>query len=290
MTMTRPSHPSGLSSHPWRRSPLLAGAVWIVSWAATGFVFGPALGEFWLVHLPEFAYYFVAFLPLLILMVTSLWVMRTLAELPAGRRLLLLLGLGAGAALSAAIWFLPPELRLDVQGPLLLTMGMALGLGLSRTFREREWIFPILVIFVAVDAYSVLAGPTKKTLESEQGQQVAELVMVSYPSAGAGAGALGSVAYFGLPDAIVMALFIGLSAKFGLSMGRTIGSQLAGMLIALMLAGLMGAGVPALPYLCGAFAIVHLRSIKTDRKTGRTLIVFLTGLAVALAVLHGALH
>jgi hypothetical protein len=113
--------------------------------------------------------------------------------------------------------------------------------------------------------------------------------MVTYPSAAGGGASLGVAMYFGMPDAIVMAMLLALSVRFGFPVGRTAMALGIGLLVALLLAGGLGVGVPALPYLCGAFLVAQVRHLPRDRESLRQLAVFLvvmTGLFAAFRLLR----
>ena len=249
-------------------------ALWLASWLFTGLIFGPPLGPGWILALPLALQIAVQFLPLLITLGTSLALMGLLAKRSPGRRVLIWLGVASFAALLLAGMLLPPEWRLLIQGPLLLLFGISLGFGLARSFQQSEWIIPVLVILIFIDVYSVLLGPTKMLLESEAGAKAAEYVMVTLPSSHPGR-PLGVRPFFGFPDALVMALLLGLSVRFGLPLRRTALSIASGLVIAIGLAGLTGVGMPALPYICGAYWIAHVSRLRVDKKSAKQLAAFL---------------
>ncbi|MCB2153978.1 hypothetical protein KQI84_03775 [bacterium] len=271
-----------------RRIPLSLGsaiALWFAAWFFTGLVWGPPLGPMWINPLPYWLYVVAQFLPLVITLTVSLALMALLALQAPSRNTLIVLGVVSFAALLGCGIFLPTQWRLLVQGPLLMLFGIALGFGLARSFQQREWIIPVLVILIFIDVYSVFLGPTKAMMESDRGAKAAEYVMVTLPSSNPDR-PFGVQPFFGFPDALVMALLLGLAVRFSLPLRRTAIAAVLGLLIAIAFAGLTGVGTPALPYICGVFWISQVSRLQMDRKSATQLITFLVIISAVVAVLQ----
>jgi hypothetical protein len=118
-------------------------------------------------------------------------------------------------------------------------------------FESVAWVLLVAVLIIPVDIVSVFRGPTKVIVEEQP--EVFSALSIAFPTPGDP-----NSAQLGLPDVLFFSLFLGAAARFGLrvlptwlAMTLSFGATLA------LAVWWEEAGLPALPLLSGAFALVN---------------------------------
>lgn len=157
-------------------------------------------------------------------------------------------GLGVGAALSAAELF-------SLAAPFKVVGALALGTLLGREVAERWWLVAAAVVALAVDLWSVFAGPTKAVVE--EAPQLLSYLLVHFPAFGSP----GPATALGTSDFVFVGLFAAGARRTGLPVGPSLAVMLASLPATLLLALSLGRPLPALPLLCLGFLAVHGRAL-----------------------------
>lgn len=230
----------------------------------------------------------------LALVVTSLWVVREGLGCP-WRAKGLRLGAIAGAAVCNLIHLARPAAGLSpwtiaqfgVGGVALLVASLCLGRLIGAMIEHPSWLFPIGLVLIAVDVWSVFAGPTQAIAESAMENpleaRAAQRLMLWYPNMTPVAPeGLAVQPSLGIADFIVAALLLEAARRFGLRLRATLAAFIAALLLALVVAALSRAGVPALPFLVVAFFAINWSRLRVN---GREVLISAVFLAVLLPVL-----
>jgi hypothetical protein len=165
---------------------------------------------------------------------------------------LLLVGLVTGWGLSAAGFYF-------AAAPLKVIAGLSLGTLLGREITERWWLLAAAGVALAVDMWSVFAGPTKAVVEGSPG--LLNFLLVHFPAFGVP----GPATALGTSDFVFVGLFAAGARRTGLGVGRSLAVMLASLPLTLLLAVALGRPLPALPLLCLAFIGVNARDFYTRR-------------------------
>jgi hypothetical protein len=124
------------------------------------------------------------------------------------------------------------------------------GWAFLRLFEELSWVVLIAVVIPFVDAISVWRGPTHTITTHHFHVYLDFAIAFLVPG--------GSAAYFGPPDILFYALFLGAAARWGLRVWWTwIGMTfMYAMTIVIATAADVG-GLPALPFLSFGFVVAN---------------------------------
>jgi hypothetical protein len=118
-------------------------------------------------------------------------------------------------------------------------------------FESVSWVLLVAVLIIPVDIVSVFRGPTKVIVEEQP--EVFSALSIAFPTPGDP-----NSAQLGLPDVLFFSLFLGAAARFGLRVAPTWVAMTLSFGATLALAVWWEeAGLPALPLLSGAFALVN---------------------------------
>lgn len=199
-----------------------------------------------------------------------------LPALPAGDPTVLVAG-PIGLLLVAATALAPLPARTTLIGPLLVALGAGLlvitlnsdgqdGVGAGANVFEAllagaggllfaRWLaapviavaLPLLV--AAIDILSVAVGPTSRLLEG--GTARVDPLSFDLPAWGHA----GSVGHLGLADAFFVALFAAWALHLGFRRTATIAGLLLGLLAALVLGVTLDRAIPALPFLAAGYLL-----------------------------------
>jgi hypothetical protein len=197
-------------------------------------------------ELPDIPFWWdVAVLALLLMPATFALVWLALPARTSRLLPLFAIGLAAAAALLELGDF---EIAADFAKLAALT---ATGWVFLRFFEEMSWVLLVALLIIPVDIYSVAQGPTKTILEKKPG--VFDWLSVSFPVPGEE-----NAAQLGLPDVLFFALFVGAADRFGLRPERTWLLCVLSFSAILPLAAWRDlSGLPALPFLSGAFLLAN---------------------------------
>jgi len=182
-----------------------------------------------------------------------------------------------GAAINLLVYnvFSGLAARLVV-GFSLITAGYGMGALLARMVESVRYIVPMCAVATIADIWSVIAGPTRKIIESES-RIALQHAFVVYPAA-AGASEIQPVA--GVTDLVFVALFLCLASRLGLDVRRAALGMFAGLAAGLAIASLVG-GVPGIPFLAAGFVVTSWKDVRPGRKE---IITTATFIAVMLAI------
>ena len=134
-------------------------------------------------------------------------------------------------------------------------IGASLGL-LAAAVMEEPWnVGLIAVVVVAVDAYSVFAGPTKAIVENQPGL----LSALTVPMAGPGRA---EAALIGITDFVFLALFCAAALRFRLRPVVTIPLCCASLTVTILLTTALDRALPALPLLSAAFVLPNVHAFR----------------------------
>lgn len=155
--------------------------------------------------------------------------------------------------------------RCDVAAPVfelafdaaLITGAAALGRLFANQVQEAWWVAPLGVTGAAADLVSVFVpgAPTYEMVAT--GSPVLEYLLLVWPAFGPGA----AQAFVGVSDFAIAAILYAHAVRFGLDAWRTFAQLGAALLLCLVLAGLAGVGLPAIPFLFAFFVAGHRRAL-----------------------------
>jgi hypothetical protein len=131
-------------------------------------------------------------------------------------------------------------------------------------FETVAWVLLVAVLIIPVDIVSVFRGPTKVIVEEQP--EVFSALSIAFPTPGDG-----NSAQLGLPDVLFFTLFLGAAARFGLRIAPTWVAMVLSFGATLALAIWQEeAGLPALPLLSLAFALVNADLLWRDLRSRRS--------------------
>ncbi|MFC1515377.1 hypothetical protein ACFL7E_01315 [Thermodesulfobacteriota bacterium] len=159
-------------------------------------------------------------------------------------------------------------------------LGIALcgGLLVSGIIKKPSYLIPLSLIAGIADFWSVFFGVTKQIAVS---RTATNYVLLSFPVAGKGIQPL-----IGAADFLFSAMYIDLSRRFNLSQKRTISVIILSLLFSIIIAVIVGKGVPVLPVMAVFFIIAHYNHIRiVDPQEKREAV---KGTAIVLALLVAA--
>ena len=167
-----------------------------------------------------------------------------------------LLAIAAGALIVAVI-ATRADLRAEASTAKALLAGVA-GVAAARVFQHRIEAILIALGIIAVDIWSVFAGPTR-TLIEEQPETLA-LLSVALPAPG-----LQEAAAIGMPDLLFLALFTAVAAPLGLRERATALAMLASLSVTSVASWALERPLPALPLLSLAFLLANADRLAARR-------------------------
>ena len=163
-----------------------------------------------------------------------------------------------------------------VVGFSLIVGGYAIGALLARMVDSARVIVPMCVVASLADAWSVIAGPTQKMIESDAGVALRHAFVSDVPRAGA----LEAQPVVGVADLVFVSLFLCIASRLKLGVRRAAFGIFAGLTVGLAAASLLG-GVPGVPFLAAGFVVASWKDIRPGRKEIVTTAFFI---AVMIAV------
>jgi len=190
--------------------------------------------------------------------------------------------LALGAAANLAVYRLlhgwPVGARMVV-GLSLVVVSFGAGTILAGMVESARYVVPICLVAAMADIWSVLAGPTKKIVESKN-----ELVMrhafVGQPFIGADE--MNPVA--GVADIVFIAMFLCIAARLRLNMRRALLGAFGGLLAGLIVAAAAG-GVPGLPFIGAGFVLANWPAVRPGRAEMVKTLVFMAALLAVFTVM-----
>ena len=191
--------------------------------------------------------------------------------------------LGAAVDLLAYNVFSGLAARMVV-GFSLIVAGYGVGALLARMVESARFIVPMCIVAALADVWSVIAGPTRRIIESKSPFAL-QHAFVAYPTV-SGEPDLQPVA--GVTDLVFVALFMCLASRLGLDMRRAALGMFAGLAVGLATACIIG-GAPGIPFLAAGFIAANWKDLRPGRKEIVTTSLFvgvMLGIFAALSVLH----
>jgi hypothetical protein len=177
--------------------------------------------------------------------------------LPWRRRPALELAVAALAGVAVAV--AATQLHLVALASVAKVIAAALaGTLAARAFGHPLEVAAVATLIIAVDAYSVFAGPTRDIIAHHP--NVLDAFSVLAPSAGGGSGALG------VTDVVFLALFAAATLRFELARGPTLLLMGASFGATFALSAWLDRPLPALPLLSAAFLAVNARELLRRRR------------------------
>lgn len=163
------------------------------------------------------------------------------------------LGLNQAWQLFPGGWELPLYLMLDLS-----LAGMAVGAGslISRGITSPRHLIPMVAVAAMADIWSVSFGLTREVVKSPVAMNH---LLIHYPVPG-----LGIRPLLGLMDFVFAALFLSVGARFSLPLNRSLGALAAAFTGTILLAVLIGRGLPLLPAMGLAFVLCHYASVRME--------------------------
>jgi len=159
---------------------------------------------------------------------------------------------------------------------LLLQVAMVGGLWVAGLVERASFIVPMLLVAGLADIWSVAFGVTRSIVDADQ----IAWVCLSYPVAGRPNPAL----VIGAADILFVALLLRLSVQFHLGLSRSVLAVCSGAMLGFLVAGASGGGIPGLPFIGVAFALVHWRRLRPGRKEMKETLAFIAVVTVALVI------
>jgi len=167
-----------------------------------------------------------------------------------------------------------------VVGFSLIIAGYGMGALLARMVESARYVVPMCIVATVADIWSVIAGPTRRIIESES-RIALQHAFVAYPAA---AGPVATRPVAGVTDLVFVALFLCLASRLGLGLRRAALGMFVGLAAGLVIAALIG-GVPGIPFLAGGFVLTTWNDVRPGRKEIITTAMFV---AVMLALFASA--
>jgi len=168
-----------------------------------------------------------------------------------------------------------------VVGFSIIAGGFGMASMLARMVDSARFIVPIGVVAAVADVWSVVAGPTRKILESKGAEMVMRHAFVGKPAAAG----IAVQPITGAADIVFVALFMCVAERLGLSVRRAAIGMFAGLAVGLAAASAFG-GLPGLPFIAGGFVIAHWRAVRPGREEIVKTAVFVAAM-VAIFVIVG---
>ncbi|MCB9536277.1 MAG: hypothetical protein H6704_08425 [Myxococcales bacterium] len=167
---------------------------------------------------------------------------------------------GAAAVALGVVGGLPPAVGGLVAGLGLLVGGTWLGAALGRGVQDAAHLWPLVLVAMGADAWSVFApeGLTRQVVVEGETPLVARLVVLSLPVPGVGVEPV-----LGVGDVVFTALLLGAARGLDLPMRRAIGGLLVGYALCLVALVVLALPLPALPFLGLGFAVALGRHAAT---------------------------
>jgi len=166
-----------------------------------------------------------------------------------------------------------------VVGLTLVVVSFGAGTILAGMVESTRYVVPMCLVAALADIWSVLAGPTKKIVESKN-EFVMSHAFVGQPFIGADE--MNPVA--GVADIIFIAMFLCIAARLGLSMRRALLGAFGGLAAGLVVAAAVG-GVPGLPFIGAGFVLANWRAVRPGRAEMKKTAVFMAAMLVVFAVI-----
>lgn len=176
----------------------------------------------------------------------------------------------------------------------LLFTAYVIGYWLTGELEKAGHLIPVSILGAIVDIWSVFHGPSKAVGEqaTEHAVQQAETGAWHAPPFGTFAllnfpqpGAEYMTAIFGFGDLVFIAIFIGGSRRFGLSIWKNVALVIGGLWLSVVAAFITGNPIPALPFICGLFLIGNFKSLELSRKEWR-LTILITGVVLVVGLVN----
>ncbi len=154
----------------------------------------------------------------------------------------------------------------------LLAVAVMLGGWLCSVVEKVSYIIPLSIIAGVADLWSVFFGATEEMVKD---METARYFLLSFPILGKP----DIVPMIGVTDFVFFGLYIQMARKFGLPVKKNILSLLAVFFVVLLLAIILKAGIPVLPFMAVGFLIINIKQLpfeKEDRKNTLIMVIFLT--------------
>lgn len=161
----------------------------------------------------------------------------------------------------------------------LLFVTYTIGFWLSGEIEKSGHLIPVCILGTLVDIWSVFQGPSsqvgRKVMEHFESVERAiqtgleappppfvNFLILHWPLPGYNI--MASV--IGMGDLVFIALFLGSSRKFGLSLTKNVLLALGGLFLALGAYMIFRRPIPALPFICGLFYAGNYRNLSLTKK------------------------
>jgi len=180
----------------------------------------------------------------------------------------------------------------------LLLVTFNAGFWLSGELQKVGDLLAVCILGTVVDIWSVFAGPSRKVAEEVVTQleirvqtgewsppPILEFALFGYPQPGADY----VMPVFGFGDLVFIALFLGGSRRFNLSLFRTFILILIGLFLSLFTANLLSVlgfakAVPALPFICGVFLLGYWRKLRLEKHEWRVVLLMVAVVIIISAI------
>ena len=161
-----------------------------------------------------------------------------------------------------------------LNGVSLIALSFFLGELLSREVVKVGHLLPVALVLTLVDFWSVNQGPSKeiakKAVEfTESGGYAQEVVppfvsflLLNFPQMASDK----INSFIGIGDLVILAFFIGCVHRFNLPKTQSYAVLIAGPTIAVIVANIIGKGIPALPIIAILFIVINVRHLALEKK------------------------
>jgi hypothetical protein len=157
----------------------------------------------------------------------------------------------------------------------LLFTGYVIGYWLTGELEKAGHLIPVSILGALVDIWSVFQGPSRSVGEQAvehvsrqietgawQAPPIGTFALLNFPHPGAEY----MTPIFGFGDLVFIAVFIGGSKRFGLSIWKNVLLVIAGLWLSVIAAFATNNPIPALPFICGLFLIGNFRKLDLSKK------------------------
>jgi hypothetical protein len=176
----------------------------------------------------------------------------------------------------------------------LLFTGYVIGYWLTGELEKAGHLIPVSILGALVDIWSVFHGPSRSVGEQAtahathqvetgvwQAPPLGTFALLNFPHPGAEF----MTPIFGFGDLVFIAVFIGGSKRFGLSIWKNVLLVIAGLWLSVVAALVTDNPVPALPFICGLFLIGNFRKLELSKKEWK-LTIIIAGAVLFIGLLN----
>ena len=176
----------------------------------------------------------------------------------------------------------------------LLYVGYVVGYWLTGELEKAGHLIPVSILGALVDIWSVFQGPSRSVGEQAvehatqqvetgtwQAPPVGTFALLNFPQPGAEF----MTPIFGFGDLVYIAVFIGGSRRFGLSIWKNALLVIAGLWLAMITGFMTGQPIPALPFICGLFLIGNFKSLELSKKEWK-LTLIIAGVVLVIGLIN----